>query len=244
MKLQEIFDQLRQGELSQLSIGGQAQGVINDKNQGVVINAVTLGLSNLYTRFNLLEGSLKLILVPGVYSYHLKSAFALNNPNSNEPVKYIEGEFEDDLSKVEAVFTEEGHQIDLNMRSKYSCITPSTHILKVPVTVVEQDINLPTVLKTNALDIVYRAMHPPIETDQYGDIDPEMAEIALPYPYLEALLYFVASRIHHPVGMTGDFQMGASYSAKYEQACQRLENSNLQVDKGKGNTKFETNGWV
>lgn len=244
MKLQNIYDQLRRGELCQLSIGGENQGVINEKNHLVVLNAVNLGLANLHSRFNLKEGSLKLILVPGVYNYNLKSAFALGNPDSTELVRYIEGEFLDDLAKVEAVYTEEGHEIALNSRGKYSCSTPNTHTLRVPVSIVDQDIDLHTNLKTNALDVVYRALHPEIVPDEYFGLEIEEVEVDLPYPYLEPLLYFVAGRLHHPAGMVGDFQMGASYSAKYEQACQRLENINLQTDKGAENNKFIRNGWL
>lgn len=244
MKLQSIYDQLRRGELSQLSIGGQEQGIINENNHLVVLNAVNLGLTSLHTRFNLKEGNLKLILVPGTYNYVLKSAYGLGNSESTEVVRYIEGDFFDDLAKVEAVFTEEGHELELNTRAKYSCSTPNTHTLRVPVPIVDQDIDLHTSLKTNALDVVYRALHPEIVPDAYLGLDIEEVEVDLPYPYLEPLLYFVGSRLHHPVGMTGDFQMGASYAAKYEQACQRLENINLQVDKGAANTKFQRNGWV
>lgn len=244
MKLQNIYDQLRRGELSQLSIGGENQGVINEKNHLVVLGAVNLGLANLHSRFNLKEGNLKLILVPGVYNYTLKSAFALDNAESTEAVRYIEGVFSDDLAKVEAVYTEEGHEIPLNTKAKLACSTPNTHTLRVPVSIVDQDIDLHTNLKTNALDVVYRALHPEIVPDEYLGLEIEEVEVELPYPYLEPLLYFVASRLHHPAGMVGDFQMGASYSAKYEQACQRLENSNLQTDKGAENNKFIRNGWL
>lgn len=244
MKLQTIYNQLRQGELSQLSIGGQEQGVINEHNHLVVLNAINLGLANLHTRFSLKERNLKLILVPGVYDYNLTSAFVLDNPESTEVVRYIEGEFFDDLAKVEGVCTEEGHELALNTRGRYACFTPKTHTLRVPAPIVDQDITLHTTLRTNALDVVYRALHPEIVPDEYVGLSIEEVEVDLPYAYLEPLLYFVASRVHHPVGMSGDFQMGASYSAKFEQACQRLENMNLQTDKGAENTKFSRNGWI
>jgi hypothetical protein len=244
MKLIEIFSQLSQGELSQLSIKGAPQGVINSNNQEMIINAINLGLANLHTRFNLREGNMKLILLPDMYQYQLKSDFVIDNPKSTQAVRYIETDFKDDLAKVERVVTEDGVDLPLNTKSKYACSTPSTHVLKMPVYVVDQDINLPTEFLTNAVDIVYRAMHPKITEEYLYDIDAEEYEIELPYPYLEPLLYFVAGRVHHPIGLSGDFNMGASYAAKFEQACQRLESQNLQIDKGQENTRLERNGWV
>ena len=244
MKLQEVFDQLKGSELSQLSIGGQDQGVINEKNQFIVVNAINLGLSNLHTRFNLKEGSLKLLLIPGKYQYFLKSAYVLDNPESNEKVRYIEGSFADDLAKVEGVFTESNYELELNTRRKYSCATPNTLCITVPAPIVDQDIDIPSYLQTDALNIVYRANHPKIGPDEFGDFDLDEIEVDLPYPYLEPLLYFVASRVHHPVGLAGDTQMGASYFAKYEQACQRLQMSNVAVDQGAGNDRLIRNGWV
>ena len=66
----------------------------------------------------------------------------------------------------------------------------------------------------------------------------------LPDAYLEALLYFVASRINNPIGMTNEFHAGNSYAAKYEQECARLEMLNLEVDQGYQNTRLRAGGWV
>lgn len=244
MKLQEIFDQLQGSEFSLLSIGGQPQGIINEHNQKVVLDSLNLGLSKLHTRFHLKEGELKLLLHPGVYLYLLKSSYVLGNPNSGENIRYIDSPFVDDLAKVEQVMTEGGTELRLNDKSMYAVSTTSTHTLRVPKALIDKPADLPEDLRTNSLTVLYRAMHPAIGPDEYGDFDVEDVEVDLPYPYLEPLLYFMASRVHHPKGISGDFQMGASYSAKYEQACQQLENANLQIDRGREPTRFERNGWV
>jgi hypothetical protein len=57
-------------------------------------------------------------------------------------------------------------------------------------------------------------------------------------------LYFVASRVHNPIGMTNEFHAGNSYAAKYEQACMLLDMKNLQVDQGSENTKLRDRGFV
>lgn len=58
------------------------------------------------------------------------------------------------------------------------------------------------------------------------------------------LLYYVASRVHNSIGMTGEFNAGNNYSAKYEMSCQQLEQMNLRVDQDSQNSKLQRGSWV
>ena len=247
MKLSEIFSQLTTGELSMLSIGGAEQGVIQESNHQAVLNHINLGLAYIFHRFPLKEGRLKLVLYPDMVSYKLSSQYSTSNTTSGEPIKFIDdvgNPFLDDLTKVHAVLTEAGEALPLNdNKDKYSCHTPSTHVLMVPMAVTNQYPDLPDYLKTDSLDIVYRASHPKLEMG-LGYLDPEEVEVDLPYPYLEPLLYFVASRCYHPMSMSSEINQGSSYAMKLEQACQRLELTNLAVDQGSSNDRLIRNGWV
>lgn len=247
MKLSEIFSQLTSGELSMLSIGGAEQGVIQESNYEAVLNHVNLGLAYIFHRFPLKQNSLKLTLIPDMVSYKLSRQYATSNVESNELIKFIDdvgNPFLDDLTKVHEVLTEAGEAFPLNdHKHKYSCHTPSTHVLTVPMAVTNQYPDLPEQFKTDTLTIVYRAAHPKLVTE-YGYIDPEEVEVDLPYPYLEPLLYFVASRCYHPMSMSSEINQGSSYAMKLEQACQRLELSNLAVDQGAGNDRLTRGGWV
>ena len=247
MKLSEIFSQLTTGELSMLSIGGAEQGVIEESNHQAVLNHINLGLTYIFHRFSLKEGRLKLVLYPDMVSYKLHSQFVDSNVESTELIKYLVDEgspFMDDLLKVQAVMTQNGDAVALNdNKDKYSCHTPSTHVLTVPKAVTNQYPDLPDYLKTGYLDIVYRASHPKLEMG-FGYLVPEEVEVDLPYPYLEPLLYFVASRCYHPMSMSSETNQGSSYAMKLEQACQRLELTNLAVDQGASNDRLIRNGWV
>jgi len=68
--------------------------------------------------------------------------------------------------------------------------------------------------------------------------------VQLPDSHLEALLFFVASRVNNPIGMTNEFNAGNSYAAKFEAACQALEEQGLQVDQDSQNTRLHRGGWV
>lgn len=237
MRLQDIFDQLSSGEFSQLSIGGAAQGVIDETNYAKVLGHINLGLVALYRRFNLKEGRLVLRLQADQTTYKLNSAYAVNARRSVEPVRYIidtvDEPFSDDIIKVEKVLDEQDVSLPLNdAGDPLSVTTPSTKTLFVP-----EDIDL------QDLTVVYRAMHPKI-TVGLGYFDPTRVEVQLPDTHLAALLYYVASRVNNPIGMVNEFHAGNTYAAKYEAECAELEGKGLQVDLTPTNTRAQRNGWA
>lgn len=248
MKLQDIFDQLTVGEFSQLSIGGQDAGEINEANWPKVLNHVNLGLTQLYKRFPLKQGRFTLELQPDTLQYALNSKYAVTNRRSKEPVRFIKDStaapFEDDILKVERVIGESGYDLGLNDGSDpYSVFTPSSLVLRVPKDVVDQSASLPEKYKTATLEVVYRANHAKMSVGM-GLFDPTRVEVELPDTHLEPLLFYVASRANTPVGMTNEANLGNIYMAKYEQSCKQLEEWNLNVDQGSQSTSFERGGWV
>jgi len=223
MNLQEVFDQLSAGEFSQLSIGGANAGVIDESNYKKILGHVNLGLTALFTRFNLKEQSLQFTLNPASDTYQLNL---------------------DDMLKISKVVTDGDVEVPLNKDGNpYSCFTPSLNTIQVPQVILDQGADLPEDLKTTKLKVVYRANHPKLKLT-LGMLNPSTVNLELPATHLSPLLYFVASRVHNPIGMTNEFHAGNSYYAKYEAACQRLENEGMQVDPVPDNTRLSRNGWV
>lgn len=214
MKLLEVFENLTAGELSQLAIGGGESGVVDPSNYGKLLTHINLGLTALYTRFNLKENETSFALVPGTRTYVI-------------PL--------DDLLKIERVYDALGNEWALNDEGNVlACRTLSTKQLQVPEALAATG---------GIIRVGYRANHPRIIAE-YGYIDPALTEVELPYSHLQALLYFVASRCHNPVGMTNEFHAGNSYMAKYEAECARLEMENLETDQGGQYDRLYANGWV
>lgn len=248
MKLQEVFDQLTHGELSQLSIGGNEAGVISPANYNRLVPHVNLGLTALYKRFPLKEGRLILELQSGRTTYPIHSNYAVSSKTSKEVVRYIKDTtataFKDDIHKIERVYTSLGHEFGLNDEADpYGMFTPSAAVLRVPADVAAQVIGLPDELKSPRVELVYRANHPLIIADG-ADLEPDSIELELPYSHLEPLLFYIASRVHTPTGMTNETNMGNTYFAKYEASCQQLEMTNLRVDQGGQADRLSRNGWV
>lgn len=248
MKLNEIFNQLTYGELSQLSIGGGEMGAISPANYERLLAHINLGLTALYKRFQLKEGKLTLELQPTRLSYPLVSKYAETSRTSRETVRYIKDSstapFKDDLLKIKRVVAESGFEFTLNnLSDAYSMMTPTSTTLVVPQDIVVPPVEMEEDLKTSTLDVFYQANHPILVTDD-GDLEPELVEVELPYTHFEPLLYFVAARLHTPVGMTNETNMGNTYYQKYEMACQELETKNLTVDQGSQSDRLVRNGWV
>lgn len=248
MKLQTIFDYLTSGELSQLSIGGGEPGQIREADYRKVTQSINLGLSQLHTRFALREGTLKLVLIPGLYLYSLTGSYASSNQKSKVAVRYIDDSgmpFLDDVAKVLKVQTDSGVELALDNRTDpLGCNVVAGKTLSVPKAIVDQSSSLPDELKTDFLTVTYRAEHPVIDTSEDADIDPSVVEVDLPYSFLEPLLYFVASRAHFPVSLGSEINPATSYYAKYEQACALLEAKNMDLDSFEEGQKFRLRGFV
>jgi hypothetical protein len=244
MRIKEIFDQLTSGELSQVKLGGAEEGAIPEAKYPVVVNHINLALTALHTRFNLRNGSLTLDLQPTRTEYVLHGDYSTFSTKKPVADRYIQTRFANDLLKVERVLTDDGFDLALNQeRNKFTITTPRANVLKVPADIVAQASTLEDRYKTQSLEVLYRASHPKVMISE-GYWDPERVEIELPYSHLQALLYYVASRVHNPIGMSQEFHAGNSWYAKYEMECGRLESEGLEIDQDAESDRIYRNGWV
>lgn len=248
MKLSQLFEQLTSGELRQLKIGGAEEGEISETNYRAVTNHVVLGLTALYTRFNLKEGRCNVLIQDEQFTYPLQGKYAVNGPG-NEVVRYIidteADPFEDVILKIEKVIAVDTNvEFPLNdSNSEYSVMTPTMDTIRLPTLVVEPTSELDPQLETTSVLVIFRANHPQI-MPRLGFFDPQLTEIELPMSHVQALLYFVASRINNPIGMTNEFNAGNNYAAKYEMECKRLENEGMEINTTVTTNRAQRNGWV
>jgi len=223
MKLAEVFTQLAYGELAQTVFGENDEGELVENKYPALMAHVNLGLAALYKRFNLKEGRLTFPLSTAGNVYRLSVT---------------------DLHKIERVLTDKGVDLPLNDgKEQYSCFTPRMDTIRVPLDIVNKVSSVPESYQTNSLEVWYRANHPMLVATG-GDINPDTIELELPYSHLEALLYFVASRVHNPIGMVNEFHSGNSWAARYEAECMKLQQQDLQIDSSNDNDRLGRGGWV
>jgi hypothetical protein len=248
MYLQEVFNQLSEGELTQTNLG-----TVTEDKWSRVVNHINLGLGDLFKRFFLREGRLKMQLISGQTTYPLDVKYAAANTRSRigEASRFIldsaAARFAGDVLKVEKVLTEDGFELGFNSATsrwpiKVTDTAPPT--LLVHTDIVEQASDLPEEMRTSLLEVVYRARHPKIDIEAAG-FDPERYEVKLPDSHLQALLYYVASRALGPVGMgQAEGVSSAGYWQRYEAECAQLTLAGVQIDQSEGYDKLRDRGFV
>lgn len=240
MKLSEIFEHLTYGELSNIGLVDKETGAIPEANYQKILSSVNLGVLDLHKRFVLKKGLLRIQLVEGRTMYPLKAIHQVGNKAPAGTVQYILDDglkFRDDLLKVEKVTTEKGFELGLNDQSSTRSVsTPQDNVLYVSS-------QLQKCLKPEILTVEYRMTSTPVKICEES-FDPLCVEVGLPDTHLMALLYFVASRAHNPIGFTqATMHEGNNYHDKYEAECQTLIAQNFRVDDVAVNHRAGRNGW-
>lgn len=240
MKLSEVFEHLQYGELSNLGLVDKATGVIPDSVYPKILSSVNLGLSELHKRFVLKKGIMRLELQPDQTLYPLLRKHQVGAKVITGVTQYILNDgmnYNGDLLKIEKVTTDKGLVLGLNdTTSIRSVSTPQADVLYVSGV-------LQRTLKPSILTIEYRKGVKPIVLCDDG-FDNLCVDVPLPDTHLMALLYFVASRLHNPIGFSqATMHEGNNYAAKFEAECLSLDFLNLRVDDVAVNHRSERNGW-
>lgn len=248
MKLSEIFTLLALGEMAQLYTGLRDEDGIDEEHQRQVGGSVQLALTALYTRFDLKQSQLELRLVPGKRDYKLHSKYADNGKNTTEPTRWIadssDAPFVDDILKIQRLVTPVGLLVGLNDQiNPFSAFTPTMDSLRVPNAMVNDIPGTPEYLKVLSLSVEYKANHPAI-MPRIGYFNPDLSEVELPQAYVQALLYFVASRASNPVGMGQEFNGGNQWYQKYELECRRLEANGMDIEADNTPSRLRQKGFV
>lgn len=242
MKLNEVFEHLQYGELSNLGLVDKTTGVIPMSVYPKILSSVNLGVTELHKRFQLKKGLIRLELQPDRTMYPLLKKHQVGNKAPvgtaqyilNDGVVFTDGE----LLKVEKVTTEKGCWLGLNDSSTCRSVsTPQDNVLYVSSL-------LQNTLKPLELTIEYRKSVAPLKVCDWEDVSLCSLVVDIPHTHLMALLYFVASRIHNPIGFSeATTHEGNNYAAKFEAECLNLDFHNLRVDEVVYNDRASRNGW-
>ena len=110
-------------------------------------------------------------------------------------------------------------------------------------------IRVPDNLTPQKLRVVYRATAKRVKKIENNGIpyDPTRIFIDVPYEYLQAILFYIASRKFNSnkSGVQGGMHEGNNYYQKYIAACTLLQDQGAGVEPvGNSGNKFEQNGFV
>ncbi len=229
MTLQDLITTLTNGELVQIRID------IDAGDQPQLIRYISMGLTELYTRFPLKAREVFVQQYDNITLYKLSSDYAVSNTESTESPKYIIDyitPFTDDIIRVDSAYDELGVELPLNDYLDDNSIMLAGY----------NEVQVPHPTGTNSMSFVYRANHPALDPNV---VDTSTVELELPVSHLTALIFYVGFR-YHSFDMTQDAQaVSMAYYQKYIAELQMLEKLNVLNDSDTDtNIKLIQGGWV
>lgn len=219
MKLRHIIDSVKYGELTNISWD-------SPNRIPAIICFINQGLTDLYTRFPLLEKQVIIQQYPQISIYKLTRDFARTNHKSEQLHKYILDTpfepFTEDILQVTGVYTEEGLPIPLNdTTNPKSFFLPSYNTIQIP-----------NANENEATFITYKAKHNYIEPTT-EDLD---QEVEVPPCLAEALYAYLGYKCLVSMGSADTVQLAQLYLQRYEQLC-----SGTNINNTLGNLVVPTN---
>jgi hypothetical protein len=239
MKLSDIFRRLVSGEFHRHSLGEDlVDGSLNPDHYEIVLPMLNMGIDALHTRFVLREEQVIVRLQPGITRYKLHTDHAIYNntdPTGLKP-RYIHDSpyapFQNTIIKILTIHNELGQERYLNDDNQQYGIQINNY----------NTFQHPYPDKENAVSVIYQATLPDIKlTDSFN---PEKIEVDMAIPFIEALCYFVGTRVH--IGMSDQETMAEmnAFSAKYERIVTQLDKDSINRSDIWTSDQFQLKGWV
>lgn len=235
MLLSEFFNQLAYGELSHLAMSDSGTS-IDVAEYEKIVSHVNLGLTEIYSRFDLKTDTVVIQQIPEFTRYVLDSRYAKSNPlNTDDQLfpKYIIDSrfypFKDNIIKIETVEDELGVCWSINDEDCTGSVRIEGHnIIHTPFPSIEA-----------ALFVRYRAKPDNIVL---GANDPDTIILDIPPQLHNALLAFVAHRIF--AGRDAQSAEAQIYLTKFLEICAFVENQGLVYKTDLETCRLEKKGWV
>lgn len=233
MNIKDLYRNLSYGVLKNLSMSGEGNGDIREKDRGSVILAANEALLRIYSRFMLREKDVLIQQMVGVTNYHLLKRFATFTEDSPETKRYILDmglePFEEDVIKILAVYNSDGYTMPLNDNdAAWSLFTPQANVLQVPNP--EPD---------KALSVIYQARHPVLVANELEQ------PIELPDVLHGAFYSHIGFQIYEAMGTPEAMGRSMSLFQNYSMICDdAAANDTVQTSISTSNSRFEKRGWV
>ena len=212
MNLRQLIDHLVQNNLYQFNMAKNEQFP-------AIINALNLELTQLYSRYPVLEKDVAFRRFPEISMYHLTRRYCRSNDESKELYKYIldtkDNPFLGDVLKIENAYTESGQHIVLNDNNNpRAWFTPSFDTIQIPNT---------TDIDTRIAIIGYKA--------KPEHIDPNTTDfekdIYIPSYLEEPMIYGITMRVAERLPTQTGMQVVQMAQAKYKELCDNVDTLNL-----------------
>ena len=208
MQLKQLIDSVKYGELTNVSW---------DKKIPALISYINQALTDLYTKFPLMEKQVVIQQYPQISMYVLTRDFARTNIKSQQLHKYILDTpfepFEEDVLQITGIYNEHGMPVpynDTNNPFSYHLVSYNT-------------VQIPNANENESTFITYKARHRYIEPTT-EDME---QEVFLPSCLEEAVCTYIAYKALVSIGSTDTVQLAQLYLQRYEQLCDTVKSQNI-----------------
>lgn len=233
MLLEDLYQRLSYGELSNLSLSTDGNGSIIESAQPRVVLYANEALVRLYSTFILRTNSLLITPIDHITYYHLKKRFAFSQRStSNEDFYYIQDlddePFAEDVLKVLEVFDAQGQVVPLNdAEQPMSVFTPQALLLQIP-----------TAWNGQVLSLMYQASHPKL-TDVPHSI------IHLPEVLHGAFTAYIAYKLYSHMNTQESTAKAQEHLNMYSSICADVVEKDLVATSIlQSNSRFHKRGWI
>ena len=231
MLLNELYNMLAYGELSNHHMASAGDGTLLEAKRPQIVHFANEALTRLYTKFVLKEKSCIVELQEGNTLYRLLPEYStIGFDNSLADAPYIRDTvndpFLDDVLKVLAVYTNYGGQRPLNdLNNCWSVNTPTFKTLQVNM-----------VRANEILAVTYQAKH--------VILDGTNQEIELPSSLHGALTAFIAYKVYFNMNTPESQTVSQGHLAMFNSICaDTTEADALNLSISGVNTRFNLGGW-
>lgn len=218
MTLQDLFDQLAVGELSQVAVS--EGGTIGLENQKKLLPQINLGILELHKRFPLREQTITVNK-----STDRNMTFGIDEPTFLKVEKVFGPDPRKPGCEKEYLIDKEGHP--------ESVFIPVWNAVMIPR-------NLPN----GHYRIQFRAKHDPIEVLWLEELGADRLDLPIPPTHVYALELFIASQFMTAMGFDGEMHEGNNYTNKFEQAINQLTLKGFHRQINTEADNFRDSGWV
>lgn len=250
MFLNEVHNQLCSAEFSKLYEG---EGENLSPSVLPKINSIIqAGVADLNKKFAIRENQILVSTSPDKLVYELIPANAVSSGNPDAfIIDTLEDPYQGDLMQIVKINDSRGNSLWLNTDVAVRHVEGNV-FGNSPAAYIHNGVNMDSYNtlrlhkdhKLGEILITYKAKAKPLDFS----LAPENVYIDLPDHFINALVLYVASRRHNPMGAEtigrSMFHEGNNYWSKYQEECADLKASLGSIASTGENTNFIRNGWV
>lgn len=209
MKLSAFLQGLSYAEFSNLAVGEQGSGDIQERRLPAVVSSVNMALLRIYSKFLQHHRTVQVKKLGGKTSYVMLSKFAESTGAVDPYIMDLGDPFTDDIIKIVSV--------TYPVQDTTAILDKGdSRLWSQPTIVVPRTITVPYDIPTGQLiDVRYRASHPVVSIE-------EDTELTCPPAALEALSAYVAYKEYMAMNTETSTAKGLEYRELFNSICSEL----------------------